>query len=428
MNYKEAVEYIEGAAGQGSKNGLSNMLALLERLGNPHNSWPCVHVAGTNGKGSMCALLSSALIECGHSVGLYISPYLQRYNERIQINGVPVSDGELAEVTTIVAEQVEALRAVDVRPTFFEIGTAVAFLCFARAKVTFAVVEVGMGGRLDVTNVVLPEVSVIGSIGMDHMKVLGDTIPLIAAEKGGIIKLNTPVALYPDLGEAKQTLVDIANGQNAPIWDAADAEISRVECGIWGNRFNVNYNGIYIEGVETPFAGEHQICNAATALAALLALREKRSEITIEAILQGFVAAKWPGRLELFPGTPDVLLDGAHNEPAARALRAAAEKLLADRKIVAVTGIMSNKDYIAVAEHIAAIVSHAVCMAADTPRALPPETLAELYKGLGVPAEASPSLCSAMKRAAEIAGPNGLILVTGSLYVVGEARNLLAPI
>lgn len=423
MDYRQAVDYIQGAAGQGSKNGLANMRALLQRLGRPQDAYPCVHVAGTNGKGSMCAYLESALRAAGHRTGLYTSPFLQRYNERIRIGGAPIEDEELARVTSFVAGAVEELRGEGVRPTFFEIGTAVCFEAFRRAGVTFAVVEVGLGGRLDPTNVVEPLACVIGSIGLDHMKLLGGTLPLIAREKGGIIKPNTPLAVYPLAEEALSPLREMAAEKNAPLWYAGDADVRVLRGDLADQRFAYAYSGASFPEVRIRLAGEHQIANAATALTALLALRSRGVRLPDEAVLKGFASAAWPGRLELVAGEPPMLLDGAHNEPAARTLRAAVERHFSGRRVALVTGIMADKAYRAVAEQFASFAQTVVCVAPESHRALPAQTLQELYLSLGRPAQAAPDVAAALSMA-RAAAPD-VIVVSGSLYLVGAARTLL---
>ena len=203
MDYRQAIDFIEGASGKGDKRGLYNMERLMERLGNPHKRLRAFHVAGTNGKGSICAFLDSSLRAAGYRTGLYTSPHLERFNDRMRLNGRPISDERLAEVTTRVAEQVEILRGEGVLPTFFEICTAVAFEFFAEENVDYAVIEVGLGGRRDSTNVITPMVSVIASIGFDHMKTLGNTLPEIAGEKAGIIKPGVPVVISPQPDEVR---------------------------------------------------------------------------------------------------------------------------------------------------------------------------------------------------------------------------------
>ncbi len=402
MTYDEALNFIHGTYGKGAKNGLANMHALLGRLGNPHQLFPSVHVAGTNGKGSVCAYIQSALRLAGYKTGLYTSPFLQRYNERMRIDGEPIPDGTLARYTTEVAEQVEALRREGIHPTEFEIGTAVAFLYFAREKVDIAVIEVGLGGRLDPTNVITPKVCAIASIGFDHMRVLGDTLPAIALEKAGIAKPGVPLVLSAQVeGEARETIARRCAEINAPLI------ISRPT-----------------DGLEIGLPGAHQTYNAGTAVGVLEMLNRDGFVITPRQIGEGLRKTRWPGRLEWIPSTPPLLMDGAHNPQGVRAL---AEYIatLPRAKTVLLTGIMQDKAWREMAGVFAGFIDAAVTVAPDNHRALAPEALRDMFREHGIPAESAASLEEGLRRATELAGPEGRVIAAGSLYLVGALRTLV---
>lgn len=421
MNYQQAVDWIHGQYGLGHKNGLENEKALLRRLGDPHRRFPCVHVAGTNGKGSTCAMIASVLKESGLRVGLYTSPFLLRYNERICINGEPIPDEDLAQVATQVRVEAEALAKEGILSTVFELGTACAFHHFAREKVDVAVIEVGLGGRLDVTNVITPLVSVITHIGIDHEKILGDTVEKIAAEKAGIVKDGVPLALYPRQPRAKAVIEEFCTSHGAPLLNGDDCSITNAHSDAYGHRFDFAYEDWSLSDVQISLPGEHQIDNAITALLALYSLRE-RFGLSDEHIRSGLANTHWPGRLEWIG---QVLLDGAHNPQGAQALREYLAKYLPGRPIVAVCGTLRDKDYSQIVKALAPALTRVVCVTPDSHRATSAQDMAALFAGCGVPAEPADGLLPAIDAAKAAAGENGIVLVCGSLYLVGEAKRLL---
>lgn len=426
MDYRQAMEFIEGASGKGDKKGTANMLPLLARLGNPHKKLRAFHVAGTNGKGSICALLDSALQEAGYRTGLYTSPHLERFNDRMRLCGRPISDLRLAEVTSEVAAQVEILRRMEVRPTFFEICTAVAFLFFAEENVDYAIIEVGLGGRLDSTNVITPMVSLIASIGFDHMKTLGNTLAEIAGEKAGIIKPDVPVVTNPQVECVRRVFEDKCAQSGSALYDLTAGQIRILSDDERGSSFALEIADIKWPEVEIGLPGIHQAQNASCALTALtLARRMGLVDIADAQILSGFKRARWPGRLEWVGNGPAILLDGAHNGPGARTLLDYAKRHLAGRHVVLLCAMLGDKPVEDVVRQVACITNSAVVTQVSSARALEPRRLAALLEANGVSCRVKPDLPKALDDAVKMAGPDGVVLVTGSLYLVGEVRALL---
>ncbi len=418
MNYEEAIAYILGRAGQGKKVGLENMRRLLCRLGNPQNSFKSLHIAGTNGKGSVCAFTMSALMTAGYKVGMYTSPYLMRYNERIQINGEPIPDETLARVTQTVAEQVRQMEETGEGVcTIFETGTAIAFAYFCEEKVDYAVIEVGLGGRLDPTNVILPKACAIARIGMDHTKILGDTLEKIAWEKAGIVKEGVPVAVQAQEESICAVIRGVCAERNAQCLELNDFKAQNVHLYKNGARFYAPVPGLAGE-YEIALCGSHQVQNAITALGLLSLIREEAG-LNCDDVRRGLSRARWPGRLEWFG---DLLLDGAHNPQGARSLAAYLSAFFPGQKAVLLTGVMADKAVSEIADVLAPYCRRAVCVRPEgIARAMDPEKLAALYADRGVQAEAADSTAEGLRRARELAG-RGLVLVCGSLYLAGEVR------
>lgn len=417
-NAAQAVDWIFGLRYQGEKCGLANMRALLERLGNPQQSLRCVHVAGTNGKGSTCAMLERMLRACGLKTGLYTSPYLMKYSDRIRVNGLPIGDADFTRLTGLVKRAVEALLPQGIRPTAFELGTAVCLLYFAEQQVDIAVIEVGLGGRLDATNVLTPVLSLIAPIGMDHTHVLGDTLTLIAGEKAGIIKPRVPVIVQDQALAIREVFHRTAQALESPIIDLADSDLRIEHLDARGAVFTLNG-----ERAEIRLAGLHQVQNAALALTALHTLRSLGWSLPEAQALEGLRQAVWPGRLEWLE--PRLLIDGAHNPHGAQALAAYAGEFLRNRRIVLLVGMMKDKDVSSCTTLYAQIAPQAVCTQVDYPRALPASDLAALCRAQGMAAVSVPSVPQALARARELAGEDGLVIVCGSLYLVGDIRLLL---
>jgi dihydrofolate synthase/folylpolyglutamate synthase len=380
-------------------------------------------VAGTNGKGSVCAMLDSMLRASGRKVGLYTSPFLQVYNERIRLNGMPVADDVLADAVTRVKAAADDLESQGIRPTAFELGTATAFLIFHEAKVDIAVIEVGLGGRLDPTNVVTPLVSVITALGMDHMAYLGDTLEKIAGEKAGIVKPGVPVVLYPARQEAEAVVRAAAEERGAPLTALRHRQAVFHQADAFGSHADFELPGGLMENVMIPLPGLHQVENALTALSAMDLL--KPFSVTREAMRRGMAKVRWPARLEWIQGSPRVLLDGAHNPQGVEALYKFTELFLRREKRVLLTGVLREKLSEAMICDMAALADEAVTITPDNHRAMPAQELAALLREEGCQAEGTEDLRAGLERARELAGPDGVIIAAGSLYMAGALRSLL---
>ena len=419
MTEQEAIAKIHSVYPSGKKEGLTNMRALLARVGNPQDHLKMVHVAGTNGKGSCCAMLERTLREAGYKTGLYSSPYIERYNERIRIGFAPIAGEKLALLVERIWPQVEACRQEGFQITEFELGTALAFMAFAEEKVDIAVIEVGLGGRLDPTNIITPLVSVITEVGMDHMGFLGDTIDQIALEKAGIMKRGVPVALGPQQRDALGVLMAAAKGLGIPVIDP-DAE--NVVEGDRSVTFDVKVGGETIKGLTVSLPGRHQSENACAALGALYALRKKGFDLSLDVIRRAMADVHWPGRLERFGR---VILDGAHNDPGVRALCLYADKWLPMEKTVLLSGMMADKETEKMTQRLSSRVRCCVTTTPSVPRAMPAAELAKAFEKQGLKTYAEDEPARALRRARELAGPEGIVLCAGSLYLIGEIRSLL---
>ncbi|MBL7180064.1 MAG: bifunctional folylpolyglutamate synthase/dihydrofolate synthase [Desulfobacterales bacterium] len=402
----------------GIKLELSTIQGILNGLENPQNRMACIHVAGTNGKGSVASALASILRLAGYSVGLYTSPHLVKFNERICINGRPISD----ENVVLSYEAVKSVRHGGREPTFFEFSTAMALYEFGRQKVEWAVIETGMGGRLDATNIIKPALAVITNISVEHKMYLGNTITQIAAEKGGIIKKYTPVVTGVKQKSVISVLKTIAGSQSAPFYRFGDAfRVRRNRNGTF------NYYGIehIWPNLQTGLMGRYQVDNAAIVLAACEVLNKTRTDLPLETIKDGLMQNRWPGRLEVVSRSPLVILDGAHNFNAARNLARFLSENLAGRNITLVVGILDDKPYKAMLKSLLPFCSRAILTAPKIDRALPPETLLAVAQQIVAETTIVPDVDSAVQHAVETASPDDVICIAGSLYVVGEAKEAL---
>jgi dihydrofolate synthase/folylpolyglutamate synthase len=436
MNYESAVRYLlslgrELAAptqAAAAKFNLENITILLERLGRPDRAYPCVHIAGTNGKGSTAAYLEKILRDAGFRTGLNTSPHLERINERVRISGEEIADERFAEIFTRIHAVIEELLAegkLRAHPTYFECVTALAFEAFARERVDFAVIEVGLGGRLDATNVVTPLVSIITRIDFDHENFLGHSLREIAGEKAGILKEQVPAVFAPQLPEARVVLLERASELRCPIVETGDAfrvENESVEHGCVGATVVEAANGETFS-LKPQLAGRFQLQNALNALAAARILQNRQYRITDENIVNGIASTKWPGRLERLQTRPDIYLDGAHNPGAARELARFLEENFTGRKVYLIFGAMRDK---AVDEVTGLLFPHAhevIFTQPGTPRAVSARQLAEMAgdhaRKFAVIGNAEQALESALAKA----GPEDAVFITGSLYLVGELRH-----
>ncbi len=404
---------------------LRRMDELLARLGNPHCSVPTVHVAGTKGKGSTAAMVASALMAAGYRTGLYTSPHLVDLRERMRVDGRLISKADLLRLTARLRPEVEAVnaRAAYGRLTTFELLTALGFLYFAEARVDCQVVEVGLGGRLDATNVVRPEVAVITTLGLDHTDVLGGTLTQIAGEKAGIIKPGVPVVSARQEEEALRVLAQVCTEKQAPLrLVGRDITYRALETRQDGQRVLVQGRQEAYD-LRLPLLGQYQQENAAVAVGALEVLQEKGFRLTAEGIARGLAQVRWPGRFQVIRRRPLVIADGAHNPPAAVELRRALLSYAgyARRPRVLVVGSSADKDYAGVARLLGPLFDAAVVTRARHPRALDTGVLAGVLQQYVPHVQQAGAVSEALEQAVARAGARGFVCATGSLFLVGEA-------
>ena len=419
------------------KFDLARMEALLEALGNPHRAYPVLHIAGTKGKGSTAALMAAALQAEGYRVGLYTSPHLEDFAERIRINGRPIPHADLPAVV----ERLKPCTARIPNLTTFELTTAAAFLYFADRRVDVAVVEVGLGGRLDATNVVQPLASVITPISYDHTAILGSTLAAIAGEKAGIIKPGVPVIVAPQPPEARRRILAVAAGRGAPVVEVGRdwlyAPVARSLDGqvlfVWHAAEQPLVDAFVESGgfqeweptrLRIPLLGPHQVVNAATAYAALQTARRQGLQVSQEAIRRGFPAARWPGRFEVLHRNPPLVIDGAHNRAAARQIRLTVDEYFPGWPVVLVFGASADKDIRGMLEALAPRARRIIVTRARHPRAAEPADLRAEVHRLGRAAQAFPDVEDALRVAFREAAGEAVILVTGSLFVAAAARSV----
>ena len=415
MDYKEALAYIDGVSWLGSRPGLARVRELLRRLGDPQDRLRFVHIAGTNGKGSCAAMTASVLRAAGYKTGLFTSPYLFRFNERMQCNGAPISDEALAEIVTRVRPLADAM---DEHPTEFELMTAAALLWYAQERCDIVVLEVGLGGRLDATNVIgAPEVAVIMNIGLDHTAILGDTVEKIAAEKAGIIKPDCAVALYQQTPGVEAVVRAKCEEMGAPLIIADFAQLEPVFDSLEGQVFR--YRG---ESWAIPLLGAHQCKNAAVVLETVELLRERGWAIPREAAEHGLYAVSWPARFELVRAEPPFVVDGGHNPQCAETVAASLLRYFPDRRRVLLVGVLADKDYPALFEILDTAADEYVCVTPASERALSAEALAEHLRRFGKPVTVRGSVPEGVEAAAALAGEDGAACAVGSLYMAGAVR------
>jgi len=422
MNYPDSVRYLYSLGNELKtiKFGLATITTLMAALGNPERACRFVHVAGTNGKGSTCAMIESALRAAGVRTGLYTSPHLAEPTERIRINGDQVTAQQFADAFDIVhaaAERLLQSGAIEHHPTYFETVTAMGFVLFAREGVETAVLEVGMGGRLDATNIVTPALSVITRIDFDHEAFLGRSIEAIASEKAGILKPGVPAIFAPQRPEAETTLRERAAALASPLSSVRDWHAGDCEFDPRGSRFTARKDGEDPLRVTCPLAGEHQVENALTAVASL-----RLMGVDISAIERGIAATRWPGRLELISTSPEIILDGAHNPSGARALVCYMERFYVDRKICIIYGAMRDKSVVEMTGVLFPSAHTIIATAPAQERATRPETIRDLSgRADTIIAATVPEALSIVRQFV----PDMVTFVTGSLFVVAEARSAL---
>ncbi len=425
-NAFDPIAYINEPRWHNMSLGLGRIKELLHGLGDPHKSLRFVHVAGTNGKGSTCSYLAQILQEAGFKVGLFTSPYLINFEERIRVDGKSIPYEDLVRVTQRVRKVAEAMCE---HPTEFELMTAVAFLYFKWSKVDIVVAEVGLGGRLDSTNVIeRPELSLITSIGLDHVAVLGSTISQIAAEKAGIIKPGAPVLSWPQEPDAFEQVKRAAEEAGTPLFvpDFSSLQVIPVDARSKGLVRPFYYKDA---AFQTELLGSYQPSNAVMAIEAARILRKQGWAIDEEDIRRGIERTQWAGRFQLLPGKPDFVVDGGHNVQGAQALSESLSSVFPEKKAVFVVGVLADKQHRAMMEKVAPQAAAFVTITPPSPRALSAQELAaelaELVEGLGcasgsLPIEAADDVETALARAFALAGEDGLVVAFGSLYSIGQ--------
>ena len=428
MNYKEAVEFIEKSHKFGMRLGLENTYKLLELLGNPQDKLKFIHVGGTNGKGSVCSFISNTLKQQGYKVGLYTSPYLETFTERIRLNGENIPEEDLARIVTIMKEKIEQM--VDegyAYPTEFEIATALAFYYYYEQQADFVVLEVGLGGRYDATNVIkTPLVSVIVSLSLDHIGVLGDTLGKIAYEKAGIIKENGIAVVYKQEQEAEEVIKNICREKNTKYIEADFKNVVIKKSDINSQIFDCNVLGEKLKDIEISLIGDHQVNNAILALTVIKALKDDRSiEISDECIRKAFLNTKWPGRIEKIMDKPTFIIDGAHNEDGAKSLSKALKKHFDGKKMTLLIGMLKDKDIDSVIEILIDKFDKVITTTPDSNRAISCEELKEKIENHVHNVIAISKVEDAVKYVLDNAQKDEIIISAGSLYMIGHVRQLI---
>ncbi|MBQ9782889.1 MAG: bifunctional folylpolyglutamate synthase/dihydrofolate synthase [Clostridia bacterium] len=412
MNYTEALHYIHSVSWTFCKPGLERIDALCQRLGNPQKDLRFVHVAGTNGKGSFCAMLDSVLRRAGYRVGLYTSPYIRFFNERMCVDGKPIEDGELAELTEYVRPIADAMTD---KPTEFELITAIAFVYFQRHNCDVVILEAGMGGRLDSTNIIRnPLLSVITGIALDHTAFLGDTTEKIAAEKAGIIKDGAPILWGGDDPAAEGVIRETATERGSRFAQVAYEELTNIRADLSGTTFDFGED----RELHIGLLGLYQPRNASAVVSAVRLLRERGLTVSDEALREGLAAARWRGRFEIVDRDPLMIFDGAHNPQGVRSAVMSIRHYFGDQKVYLLTGVLRDKDYTAIAADLSQVASRAFTLTPDSPRALSAADYAETLRQAGMEAESYGSLSDALAAARNAAKRDGVPLCClGSLYV-----------
>lgn len=417
MTGQEAVAYIDTFQWQAHAPGLERIRTLLHALGDPQKELKFVHVAGTNGKGSVCAYLASVLRCAGYRVGLCTSPFLEDFRERIQVDGKLIPPEVLGELTELARPAAEAMED---HPTEFELITAVAMLYFRRCRCDIVVLEVGLGGALDASNVIdVPEAAVITAMGMDHAAILGPTLADIAAAKAGIIKPGGTVVSFGGCPEADAVIRERCREQGAQLTEVDFSRLRVVGTGLDGTDLEfAPYGALHV-----PLVGLYQAKNAAVAVTTVEVLEKRGWEISRRALEQGLASVCWPGRLEVVRRTgPVILRDGAHNAHGMAATVESLRALFPGKKLTILMGVMADKDVEDMLKLLAPIAGQVFTVRPESPRAMPAEELAALVNRYGVPAVPCAGVAAGLQAAAEAAGADGAVCALGSLYLVGEVR------
>ncbi|MBR3243909.1 MAG: bifunctional folylpolyglutamate synthase/dihydrofolate synthase [Parasporobacterium sp.] len=420
MNYKETLEYISSINWKGSVLGLSRIRDLLEKLGNPQKDLKFIHIGGTNGKGSTAAFLSSILKEAGYKTGLFTSPYIETFNERMQINNENISDEELAEITTWIRPFADSMEDA---PTEFELNTAICMVYFKRNNCDIVVLEVGMGGELDSTNVIdSPEAAVITAIGLDHTEELGDTIEKIAKTKSGIIKPGCSAVLYRQAESVMEVIREKCRETGVELFVSEPQNVNPLSMDIEGQTFSYPGYG----KLRIPLIGTYQLNNVSLALKTVEAMQKRGWNISKEAVETGLKKTKWPGRFEVILREPLMIVDGAHNPHGIRATSESLRTVFPEKKLVFLFGVMADKDYPDMLDQILPMAKEVCCVTPDNPRALPAKDLAKVIEESGVKATPYDTIGEAVESVIQKAKDAKTSAVAlGSLYMIGDIKTYI---
>ena len=419
MNAEQAIEYIHSVFWKGSIPGLGRTQELLKRMGNPEKKLKFIHIAGTNGKGSTAAMTASILRKAGYRTGLYTSPYIYRFHERMQIDGEQISDEDLVEITEFVKPHADAMAE---SPTEFELVSCIAFEYFARKNCDIVVLEVGMGGALDSTNVIeVPEVAVITNIGLDHTDYLGDTVEKIAETKAGIFKEGGHAVVYRSTPSVEAVFEEVCAKRNVSLKKADFDSLILKSHSLEGQIFDCGSR----KDIALPLLGDHQLHNASVVLSVIDTLIENGWNITEQNIYEGIRDVSWPGRFDIVGHDPLFIIDGGHNPQCIEALEKNIRDYLTDRTVIALTGVLADKDYGEMYRPMMPLISEFVCITPPNPRKLEAAELAEHLRRVGATATPCDSIEEGVRTAIEKAGSDGVVLCFGSLYTIGDIRNAL---
>ena len=428
MNYKEALKYIEETHKFGIRLGLDNMNKLLDLLGNPQDNLNIIHMSGTNGKGSTCSFITSILKEAGYKVGLYTSPFLETFTERIRINGENIPEEDVARIISLIKEKIEQMVKEGYSyPTEFEIVTTMAFYYYYEQNVDYVALEVGLGGRYDATNIIKSsQVSVIGSISLDHTNILGDNISKIAYEKGGIIKENGVAIVYNQSDEVKNVIKQICYDKNATYIETNFDDIDIKKSDIYSQVYDVTIFDESYENIEIKLIGEHQINNSILALTVIKYLEgNKGLKIDDKSIRKGLINTKWPGRIEKISENPLFIIDGAHNEDGALSLAKAIDKNFKDRNLTLLIGMLEDKDIDSVLDILIPKFNKVITTTPDNPRAIDSSKLKDKILRHTDNVVDKKNIEKALNYTLESSSDNDVIISAGSLYMIGSIRRLM---
>ena len=422
MTLDEALYYIHSVCWKGSVPGLERISALLDKMGHPERKLKFIHVTGTNGKGSTCAMLASMFTKAGYKTGLYTSPFLIRFNERIQIDGVQISDEEICRITEYIKPLADSIFE---QPTEFEMVTALGFEYFARQGCDLVVCEVGMGGEFDATNVILPpEAAVICNIGLDHTEVLGDTLEKIAATKSGIIKPGCDAVIYREQPSVEAVIEDRCKAVGAKLHKADFADIHLLSHDLTGQVFDWER----FKRLKLPLLGDHQLHNAAVALTTATVMQQRGWKLTDDDIREGLASVRWPGRFDVRRSDPLFIIDGGHNPQCIQALVKNIQDYLPGRALTILTGVLADKDYNCMYRNVEPYAKEFITITPGNPRALNAHDLAAYLSQFGKPVTACDQVTDGVRLAVEHAGKDGVVLCYGSLYMIGEIEAGLAQL